>query len=142
MDETLSDQDEGASRFDLPSGFVCELRDAGVGTAWVNVAGELDIDTVPRLERILRATALRAQLVVLDLREVTFADSCGVRVMVYAGLRARRAARRLVLLRGPSQIQRLLALTGASDLLEIVDVAPGVPALQVLLQLTHADHAT
>jgi anti-anti-sigma factor len=85
---------------------------------------ELGLAAAPSLERALRSAQLRAQLVVLDLRELTFADSCGVRVAVCAGLRARRAGRRLVLLRGASQIQRLLTLSGASDLAQTVDLAP------------------
>jgi anti-sigma B factor antagonist len=141
MYPTASYQDAGAGHPDLASMFTCELRDGGLGAAWVYAAGELDLATAPSLERTLRSAQLRAQLVVLDLRELTFADSCGVRVIVYASLRARWARRRLVLLRGASQIHRLLTLSGASDLVQTVDLAPGEPAVQVLLQLAHDEQA-
>ena len=141
MYPTSSYQDAAVGRSDFPPVFVCELRDAGVGAGWVHVAGELDIDTAPRLERMLRGAELRSRLVVLDLRELNFVDACGVRVIAYASLRARRGGRRLVLLRGAAQIQRLLALSGASDLLQIIDLAPGEPAVQVLLQLAHDGQA-
>jgi anti-anti-sigma factor len=142
MYETLSYQDAAAgNRESLPGMFVCELTGGGLGAAWVHVAAELDIATAPMLERTLRSAELRAGLVVLDLRELTFVDSTGVRVIVYASLRARRNGRRLVLVRGAAQVQRLLALSGALEAVEILDLAPGEPAVQVLLQLEHQDQA-
>jgi hypothetical protein len=57
---------------------------------------------------------------------------------VSASARARRADRRLVLLRGPSQVQRLIALSGAEEELEIAELADSEPAIQVLLQIAHA----
>jgi anti-sigma B factor antagonist len=142
MQETLSCQ-AGAVRSggSLPGMFACELTDGGLGAAWVHVAAELDIATAPILERTLRSAELRAHLVLLDLRELTFVDSCGVRVIVYASIRARRAGRRLILVRGPAQVQRLLALNGALEALEFVDLAPGEPAVQVLLELAHQHQA-
>jgi anti-anti-sigma factor len=110
-------------------------RECGGEVAWVQPVGELDIGTAPALEQALRGAELRARLVMLDLRELTFLDSCGVHVIVYASIRARRAGRRLVLVRGCSQVERVLALTGASEVLESVDLAPGDPAVQALLQL-------
>jgi anti-anti-sigma regulatory factor len=82
------------------------------------------------------------RLVVADLRELTFVDSYGMCVMVCASIRARRAGRRLVFVREPSQVQRLLALSETTDLVEIVDLAAGEPAVQVLLGLAHAARAT
>jgi anti-anti-sigma factor len=87
----------------------------------------------------LRGAELRARLVVLDLREVTFMDSCGVHLIVSASIRARRAGRRLVLVRGRSQVARILALTGASEDVESVELEPGEPAVQALLQLAQLD---
>jgi anti-anti-sigma factor len=101
----------------------------------VHVAGELDLATAPQLERTLRSTELQARLVVLDLRDLRFIDCCGVRTVVDASDRARRAGRRLVLLRGPPSIDRVLTLTGCSDQLQIGDLDPGEPPIQVLLQL-------
>jgi hypothetical protein len=53
--------------------------------------------------------------------------------IINAGIRARRAGRRLVLVRVPSNVHRMLTLTGSSDQVEIGDigaVAPPVHALQ------------
>jgi anti-anti-sigma factor len=77
--------------------------DDGADTAWVRVAGRLDLASVPQLVRTLRHTQLNARLVVLDLRELQLMDSSGVHVIVNASIRARRLGGRLVLLRvGPT----------------------------------------
>jgi anti-sigma B factor antagonist len=138
MSETLVSR--SAAEDDLasaPPAFVCELTRARFGAAWVHVAAELDIVTAPQLERTLRDAELRARLVVLDLRELTFMDSCGLHVITCAGIRAKRAGRRLVLVRGAVQVDRLFALSGASEEVEIVDLDDGEPAAQILLRLAN-----
>jgi anti-sigma B factor antagonist len=115
--------------------FVCSCTDGGLDAAWVHVAGELDLATAPELERTLRATQQQARLVLLDLRELTFMDRAGVHTIVNASINARKLGRRLVLLRGPPNVDRMFALTGSSDAVEIGDLdhspaAPSVHALQ------------
>jgi anti-anti-sigma factor len=140
MSETLIVPNAISKRADSqPDEFVCQLSDDGLGVARVYVAAELDIASAPHLERALRRAELRARLVVLDLRELTFMDSCGSRVIVYASNRAQRAGRRLVLVRGPSQVQRLLALSGAAERVEIVELTDSEPAIQASLQIARAD---
>jgi anti-anti-sigma factor len=78
----------------------------------VQVVGELDVETTPQLEQTLREP--RAQLVVLDLRELAFMDSCGVHAIVNASVHARQIGHRLVLLRGPPDVDRIFGLTGSS----------------------------
>jgi anti-anti-sigma factor len=107
--------------------------------AWVQVVGELDIVTAPALEQALRDAELRARLVVLDLRELTFTDLSGVHVITNASVRADRAGRRLVLVRGPAQIDRIFTLT-TSGVLEIVDLDPGEPVTHAPSQLVSQDH--
>jgi anti-sigma B factor antagonist len=121
-----------ATRHDvLPPPFTCSCTNGGVGAAWVHVGGELDIATTPQLERTLDAS--QARLVVLDLRELAFLDSSGMHAIINAAIRARRAGRRLVLVRVPANVDRMLTLTGSFDQVEIGDigaVAPPVHALQ------------
>lgn len=74
-------------------------------------AGELDIATASRLEGIL--LALKG-LVVLDLREIDFIDSTGLRLLLRADARARRDGTDLRLLCGDA-VRRLLQLTGTHD---------------------------
>lgn len=103
--------------------FECSWTDGGVGAAWVHVVGELDSASAPQLERALRGSQARAPLVVLDLRELAFMDSSGVHVIVDASIRAREADRRLVVLRGPPNVDRVFALTGTSEVVEIAEVS-------------------
>jgi anti-anti-sigma factor len=114
----------------LPPPFTCSYTNGGPDAAWVHVGGELDIATTPQLERTLDAS--QARVVVLDLRELAFIDSCGTHAIVRAGIRARQAGRRLVLVRVPSNVQRILTLTGSSDEVEIGDVDPVAPPVHAL----------
>jgi anti-sigma B factor antagonist len=120
--------------------FDCTVRDGGVD-AWVRVTGELDIATAPQLAETLRQAEEHCQRVVLDLRELTFMDSVGVHVLLDANLRANAAGRGLVLVRGPSQVDRVLELTSAPDSLEIVDLDPGEPPVLALLKLARRERA-
>jgi anti-anti-sigma factor len=94
----------------------------------------LDLATAPQLEQTLRESHLHAPLVVLDLRDLEFMDCSGVRAIVGASVRARQAGRRLVLLRGPPSVDRMFALTGSSDLVEIGDLDSVEPPLQLAEQ--------
>jgi anti-anti-sigma factor len=135
MPQTLPIQDSAASSGDAPpQAVVRSWQDPGSAVAWVQVAGELDIATAPALEHALRDAEPRARLVVLDLRELAFTDTCGVHVISQASINARRAGRRLILVRGPTQADRLFALT-TPDVLEIVDLDPGEPVAHALEQL-------
>jgi anti-anti-sigma factor len=114
----------------LPPPFACSSTNGGFAAAWVHVGGELDIATTPKLERALDAS--QARLVVLDLRELAFIDGCGVHAIIRAGICARRAGRRLVLVRVPANVNRMLALTGSSDQVEIGDVGPVAPPVHAV----------
>jgi len=93
---------------------LCTWADCGGDVARVRVAGELDIATASEPERTLREPKLQARLVVLDLRELEFVDTCGVHAIVDASIRARRDRRRLVLLPAPPNVHRMFALTRSS----------------------------
>jgi anti-sigma B factor antagonist len=116
------------------SAFVCFCTDDGLDAAWVHVAGELDVATAPQLERTLREAQQTARLVLLDLRELTFMDSAGVHAIVNASIDARQRGRRLVVLRGSPNVDRLFTLTGRSDAVEIgdLDLPPAEPPVHLL----------
>jgi anti-sigma B factor antagonist len=143
MPDALVLPDSIAGRADvLPPAFVCSWRDGGLDAAWVHVAGELDIATTPQLERTLGQAQLQAQLVVLDLRALAFMDSTGVHAIANASIRARQGARRLVVLRGPPDVDRIFTLSGRVDDLEIHDLDPVESPPQVLLRLAGAELAS
>ncbi len=95
-------------------------------TVRLAVAGELDMATVPALEAMLVQAQAEASLVVLDLRELKFIDSSGLQLVLAADRRARVAGRRLVVVRGRGQIERLFGLLGIDRELELVDQPPWV----------------
>ena len=84
--------------------------------------GELDISTASRLEENLeRVEADEPALLVLDLSRLDFMDSTGLRLLISADGRARKAGRRLVLIKGNEIVQRVLRLTRLDERLEIVE---------------------
>jgi anti-anti-sigma factor len=127
MSLTLVSPDSPVSEPVGPQAFACTLGGGGVGPARVYVAGELDIATCPRFERVLRRAERRANLVVVDLRKLTFMDSSGVHAITRATSRARGAGRQLTLLHCSPQVRRLFTLTGVGDVAETVDLEPFDP---------------
>ena len=86
--------------------------------------GELDLSTVDKVERELRRIeAGGAALLVLDLSQLTFLDSTGLRLIVGADQRARKSGRRLAIVRGPPTVQRVFSITNLDVRLEMVDRA-------------------
>ena len=111
-----------AARADALRPFVCSSAHGSLDSEWVHVAGALDIATTPQLEKSLRES--HARLVVLDLRDLGFIDCAGVHAIVNASVSARREGRRLVLVRGIPHVDRVFALTGNGDEVEIGEADP------------------
>ena len=115
-----------------PTAFSCTATHGGLDAAWIHVVGELDIVTAPQLERKLDESLRLAHLTVLDLRELTFMDCASVHTIVAASLRARKAGRRLVLVRGRPDIYRLFTRTGSGADVDIGDLEPVQPPAHAL----------
>jgi anti-anti-sigma factor len=130
----LSHSIAGNANPPLPT-LVCSWTDGGRDAAWVHVAGELTVATLPHLDRTLREPQVQARLVVLDLRELEFMDGSGAHALVSHAVRARKAGRRLVLLRGPANVDGMLTLAGCSGDLEIGDLGHVESAVAALPQL-------
>jgi anti-anti-sigma factor len=134
MPRTLVLADSIVGRADaLPPAFHCSWANGDPDAAWVHLGGELDIATTPQLARALHA--LRARLVVLDLRELAFMDSCGVHAIVDASVRVRDLGRRILLLAGPPAVDRVFTLTESSDDVVYGDIHPVEPPAQALMKL-------
>ena len=118
-----------------PASFTCTWRSMGAGE-WAALSGELDIAYSPLLDQALRAAEADGNsAILLDLRELSFIDCSGTRVIAKASERLREAGRRLILVRGPRRVDMVFSLTGAAETLEIVDLPPAEPAAQLLLRL-------
>ena len=95
------------------------------GRTLIVPSGELDIATTPALEQaIAEATAEPGAELVLDLRELTFMDSTGLRTLAQTNARAEAAGFTLAIVRGPRQIERVLEISGLGALLPLVDAPP------------------
>ena len=108
--------------------FDCDVHRTSRAAAWLRLSGELDLAAAPRLAAVLEDALASAWLVVVDLRDLTFIDSSGLAVIRAADDRARRSERRLVLIRGPAQVSRLIDLAGSSDRFRTADLTPGQSA--------------
>ena len=84
-------------------------------------AGEIDLATVDDLQAAVDAAAGETEQVVLDLREVTFIDSAGLRLV----LQNSRAIASFGVVRGPLEVQRVFDLVGLDDRLTMLDRPPG-----------------
>jgi anti-sigma B factor antagonist len=88
----------------------------------VILTGELDISTAPRVEEELRRVEEgHPAVILLDLRQLEFMDSTGLRVIVSADGRAREDGRVVRLVRGPEAVQRIFRVTRLDERLEIGD---------------------
>jgi anti-anti-sigma factor len=91
------------------------------GAVVVAPAGDVDLGTAEAVRRELEAVQGEARAIVIDLREVTFLDSSGIRLLIEAQLASDRDGYRLTVVRGPDHVQRLFELAGLESRLTFVD---------------------
>jgi anti-sigma B factor antagonist len=107
-----------------PTGFSISTSDRD-GRAIVVPRGELDLATAPELDALVNERLDAGQDVVLDLRELAFMDSTGLRVLVAAHARVEGAdggPTFLVVRPLPgAPIERILAIAGVESVLDLVD---------------------
>jgi anti-anti-sigma factor len=116
--------------------FACSWEIGDWGAAWVRVAGELDLTTSPQVRQTIGEAQRAVCLVVLDLRELGFIDGSGVHAILDAARDARQNAGRMLIVRGPAPVDRVLALTEVDKQVVIFDLAPAEPAPALLHVLT------
>ena len=96
-------------------------------TKVVALEGEIDLATVPEAERLItEAEAGNPGRLVIDLSQVTFMDSSGLRVLLTAHRRAEEDGRSFALVKGSDTVNRLLEVTGLAERLELLDAPPTV----------------
>jgi anti-sigma B factor antagonist len=84
--------------------------------------GELDLATAPIVEERARAAwDHQTPLVVLDLREVTFMDSSGLRLILGWDAESRRDGTAFALIRGDATVQRVFEATLVAERLTFVE---------------------
>jgi anti-anti-sigma factor len=84
------------------------------GATLIAVRGDLDAATEPQLTHVLSELARTDGRLVLDLRELSFIDASGLRLLLRADAHARRNGRQLSLIAG-HHVTRLLDLCHLRD---------------------------
>lgn len=96
------------------------------GFVSVAVAGELDLATSGRLESELRGVeASRPSVLIIDLSQLSFIDSTGLRLIIGAHTRAREEGRRLAIVRGPDAVQKVFHLALLEKRIDFIDDPSG-----------------
>ena len=100
------------------------------GAVVLALEGDLDLRGTTVLDpEIERASAdPRGRIVVLDLRNLRFVDSSGLRSILLAQAALSRAGRRLALVRGSAAVQRVFAVTRMDEHLAFADTVEAATA--------------
>ena len=98
--------------------------------AIVSVGGEVDLETASQLgDHALEALRDVSPHVLLDLTDVTFMDSTGLKVLLAVQRRADLAAGSLAVAGTTRPVSKILALTGLDQTFALYDSVEAVPAL-------------
>ena len=107
-----------AEEFPIPEAFSVRIEQHGAA-AVVVPTGELDLATAPALEDALgRAFESGSARVVLDLRELEFIDSSGLRTLLTARRRADQSEAQFSLVAGHRSLERTLEIAGVHKVFE------------------------
>ena len=88
----------------------------------IRIQGELDIATAPKLESVLlHAMDSGAPSIVLDLGQVSFIDSMGLRVLVSAAKESRKNGDRLRIDCGSGRVRQMMEITALDRSLPLVE---------------------
>ena len=110
-------------------GLALTIEQLEYGAVRVGLRGELDMEHAYTFdEELRRVEALEPPCICIDLRELSFLDSTGLSRIVAARRRARKAGRRLVLVRGTAAVQRVFQLTALDEAFEIVNAPEALRA--------------
>lgn len=85
-------------------------------TLVLSVSGEIDMATSPRLRAVLDKSVVRTQRMSLDFSGVSFMDSSGVNMLVWAARASREAGGALSMTGASQQVRRVLEICGVAKL--------------------------
>jgi anti-anti-sigma factor len=96
----------------------------GTSATTIALSGELDMATVPILEEhLVQAESGGVAAIVIDLVDLTFIDSVGLRAFLAARERAEANGRQLLMFGAKPQVRRVFEITGKESLLESENIA-------------------
>jgi stage II sporulation protein AA (anti-sigma F factor antagonist) len=88
--------------------------------AIIRLAGEFDAGSEDRLDAVLDSFEAELDHVVMDLREASFIDSHGVRMLIKYELRSREEGFRFAVIPGNGHIRRVFDTLGIDKLLNLL----------------------
>jgi anti-anti-sigma factor len=95
------------------------------GEAMVILHGELDLYGVPDVEKAFEAVGAGVPALIVDVRELTFIDSSGVRCLIQASRARRELGSPLICVaRGDGAVRHMLGLVTGESGLDIRDASP------------------
>jgi anti-anti-sigma factor len=104
------------------------MRNFEIGMEWsgdavhLRVRGELDIAVADSLlRRVEGMEGSSAQLVIVDLAEVTFLDTCGVKALIAAQQAGADGGFEVLVVRTPKAVRRVMDVAGADRILSLAD---------------------
>jgi len=97
----------------MPSSGSSRLTIHDVGDGVVELVGEIDAVTAPKLDRCLEHDP---RIRVVDMSQVTFMDSSGLKVLAIAN-RSRDASERVTLRAPSAAVRRVVTISGMAELL-------------------------
>jgi anti-sigma B factor antagonist len=87
----------------------------------MHLRGELDLASASSLRRAVEAAEVRdARMLVLDLEQLDFIDSTGLRGVLSAYETAQERGQEFAVTKGSPQVQRLLSITSVGEHLRII----------------------
>ena len=88
----------------------------------IALVGELDLATAGRLESELRRVeGGQPPVLIIDMRELRFIDSTGLRLIIGADVRAREGGRRVALVPGPESVHKVFQLALLEKRLDFIE---------------------
>jgi anti-sigma B factor antagonist len=108
----------GGSAPDAPTVLNVRIEDSPGGASIVDVAGELDLSTIPRLEAPLLEQLTQRRAVLVDLSRLSFIDSSGIGILIQAFRESDGTRMHFVIGRG-TQVERVFGIAGVSQALPV-----------------------
>lgn len=94
------------------------IKESSGGTLTLKLRGRLDTATAPQLEQELKDSLGAVQALTIDLEELEYISSAGLRVLLYAQKTMNKQGSMVVRNVGP-MVMEVFDITGFSDFLDI-----------------------
>ncbi len=91
------------------------------GFVRVALTGELDVDTADDFDEALQSVEREASVLLLDLGDLSFIDSSGLRVLIRSNRRLESAGARLVVGAASAAVERALDISGLNRIIEGIE---------------------